>query len=96
MLLPTSNERLGGARFRMRIHPPIEFTPSGDHEARSLALTAAINACGRRLRARTALAMAVDSPPLADAARRDKLRQAPAQALAGAGVRVERDGSSLT
>jgi KDO2-lipid IV(A) lauroyltransferase len=30
VILPTSNERLGGARFRMKIFPPIEFTPSND------------------------------------------------------------------
>ena len=44
VLLPASNERLGGARFRMTVHPPIEFTPSGDHDADVLALTARINA----------------------------------------------------
>lgn len=44
VLLPASNERLGGARFRMTIHPPIAFTPSGDHDADVLALTAKINA----------------------------------------------------
>jgi KDO2-lipid IV(A) lauroyltransferase len=31
-ILPASNERLGGARFRMKIYPPIDFTPSGDHD----------------------------------------------------------------
>ena len=43
-LLPTSNERLKGARFRMRIRAPIEFTPSGDHDADIAALTVKINA----------------------------------------------------
>lgn len=43
-LLPASNERLGGARFRMTVHPPIEFTPSKDHDADILALTTKINA----------------------------------------------------
>jgi KDO2-lipid IV(A) lauroyltransferase len=42
-LLPASNERLGGARFRMTIHPPVEFTPTGDHDADVAALTAKIN-----------------------------------------------------
>ena len=32
IILPTSNERLGGARFRMTVHPPVEFAPSGDHD----------------------------------------------------------------
>jgi KDO2-lipid IV(A) lauroyltransferase len=44
LLLPASNERLRGARFRMTIHPPIAFTPSGDQDKDILALTAAINA----------------------------------------------------
>lgn len=42
-LLFTSNERIKGARFRMRIHAPITVTPSGDHDADVLALTARIN-----------------------------------------------------
>jgi KDO2-lipid IV(A) lauroyltransferase len=44
VLLPTSNERLKGARFRMRVYPPIAFAPTGDHEADIAALTAKINA----------------------------------------------------
>jgi KDO2-lipid IV(A) lauroyltransferase len=43
-LLPTSNERLNGARFHVTIGQPIEFTPTGDHEADVVALTAKINA----------------------------------------------------
>jgi Kdo2-lipid IVA lauroyltransferase/acyltransferase len=43
-LLPASNERLGGARFRMTIHPPIEHIPMGDHDADIQALTTKINA----------------------------------------------------
>lgn len=43
-LLPASNERLGGARFRMTVHPPIQYTPTGDHDADILALTEKINA----------------------------------------------------
>jgi KDO2-lipid IV(A) lauroyltransferase len=42
-LLPASNERLKGARFRMTVHPPIEFSPSNDHEADIEELTAKIN-----------------------------------------------------
>jgi KDO2-lipid IV(A) lauroyltransferase len=44
ILLPASAERLGGARFRVTIHPPIEFTPSGDAGRDVLELTAKINA----------------------------------------------------
>ena len=43
ILLPASNERLGGARFRMTVYQPIEFAPSGDHDRDVLALTAKIN-----------------------------------------------------
>lgn len=52
-LLPTSNERLKGARFRVTIGAPIEYAPSGDHEADVVALTARINAAmEERVRAR--------------------------------------------
>src|SRR5437016_7216857 len=43
VLLPVSNERLGGARFRMTAHPMIEFESSGDHARDVLALTSRIN-----------------------------------------------------
>ena len=43
VLLPTSNERLGGARFRMTVHPSIEFSPSNDHARDVLTLTTRIN-----------------------------------------------------
>ncbi len=42
-LVPISNERLGGAIFRMTAHPAIEFVPSGDHARDVLALTTRIN-----------------------------------------------------
>ncbi|HTQ15674.1 MAG TPA: lysophospholipid acyltransferase family protein [Rhizomicrobium sp.] len=42
VVLPASNERLGGARFRMKVFPPVEFTPSGDHDRDVLGLTAEI------------------------------------------------------
>jgi Kdo2-lipid IVA lauroyltransferase/acyltransferase len=38
-----SNKRLDGARFRVTMHPPIAFTPSGDADADTQALTEAIN-----------------------------------------------------
>lgn len=43
VLVPMSNERLAGARFRMTAHPAIEFMPSGDHARDVLELTARIN-----------------------------------------------------
>lgn len=39
LILPASNERLGGARFRMKVYPPIVFTPTGDHDGDILQLT---------------------------------------------------------
>ena len=42
-LLPASNERLDGSRFRMTIHPPIVFEPTGDEDRDVYALTCAIN-----------------------------------------------------
>jgi KDO2-lipid IV(A) lauroyltransferase len=43
MIVAISNERLGGAHFRMTAHPMIEFVPSGDHARDVLALTTRIN-----------------------------------------------------
>jgi KDO2-lipid IV(A) lauroyltransferase len=39
-----SNRRVGGAHFVVTVHPPLPFTPSGDHDADIRSLTAAINA----------------------------------------------------
>jgi Kdo2-lipid IVA lauroyltransferase/acyltransferase len=39
IVLPASNERLGGARFRMKIYPPIEYAPTGEHDKDIHALT---------------------------------------------------------
>jgi KDO2-lipid IV(A) lauroyltransferase len=43
VLLPASNERLKGSRFRMTVHPPVEFTPTGDSDRDVYLLTCAIN-----------------------------------------------------
>jgi KDO2-lipid IV(A) lauroyltransferase len=43
VVLPVSNERLGGAWFRMTAHPAIDFVPRGDHAQDVLALTTRIN-----------------------------------------------------
>jgi KDO2-lipid IV(A) lauroyltransferase len=42
IVLPASNERLGGARFRMKVYPPIAFTPTGEHDKDIHALTVRI------------------------------------------------------
>jgi KDO2-lipid IV(A) lauroyltransferase len=43
IILPVSNERLGGARFCMTVHPPVEFTPTGDDDRDVHTLTVKIN-----------------------------------------------------
>ena len=43
-ILFVSNKRLGGARFHVTVHPPLEFTPSGDQDRDVRDLTFAINA----------------------------------------------------
>jgi KDO2-lipid IV(A) lauroyltransferase len=94
-LLPTSNERLKGARFRMTIHPSIPFAPTGDHNADVQALTAKINAV---------MEDCVRENPSQwlwihrrwTTARDATKNSAKVQALSGAGVAVEREGSSLT
>jgi len=42
-VLFASNKRLDGARFVVTVHPPLDFTPSGNADADMRALTAAIN-----------------------------------------------------
>ncbi|HVZ92555.1 MAG TPA: lysophospholipid acyltransferase family protein [Rhizomicrobium sp.] len=96
VLLPASNERLGGARFRMTVHPPIEFAPSGDHDADIGALTARINAAMEAcVRDRPSQWLWIHRrwPTPRDATKYSQKTQP--QALAGAGVAVEREGSSL-
>ncbi|MEI9993122.1 MAG: lysophospholipid acyltransferase family protein [Rhizomicrobium sp.] len=43
VLLPASNERLPGSRFRMTVHPPIQYAPTGDQDRDVHALTCLIN-----------------------------------------------------
>ncbi|MGH6827649.1 MAG: lysophospholipid acyltransferase family protein [Rhizomicrobium sp.] len=38
-----SNKRLGGARFRVTMHPPLDYAPTGDLRSDVAAMTAAIN-----------------------------------------------------
>ena len=96
-LLPASATRIGGAYFRMKIYPPIEFKPSGDYQRDVLALPAKIN------QAIEAMVRANPSQWLWIHRRwtgpRDKIKlnnKRNAQPLGGSSVRVERDGSSLS
>jgi KDO2-lipid IV(A) lauroyltransferase len=95
VLLPASNERLGGARFRMTIHPPIEFAPTGDHEADVVALTAKINAAVEQcVRKRPSQWLWIHRRWKTSRDESKHLRRN-AQALSGVGVAVESEGSSL-
>jgi KDO2-lipid IV(A) lauroyltransferase len=95
IILPVSNERLDGARFRMTVHEPITFQPSGDNDRDVLALTALINqrieACVR-YRPSQWLWIHRRWPKEGDRPRKRRGREA--QALGGKGVRVESEGSS--
>ena len=97
LVLPASLERLRGSRFRMTVHPALEFAATGDSERDTLALTIRINEKIEELvRRRPSQWLWIHRrwPKPGDKPRsRSGLD---AQALAGAGVRVERDGSSLT
>ena len=93
ILLPACAERTAGAHFRVRIFPPIAFTPSGDSERDVLALTAKINAnIEAMVRERPSQWLWIHRRwpgPRDNGGQKD-------QARAGSGVRVEREGSSLT
>jgi len=97
IVLPASLERLRGSRFRMTVHPPLEFAATGDSERDTLALTIRINEKIEELvRRRPSQWLWIHRrwPKPGDTPR--TRRGLDAQALGGAGVRVERDGSSLT
>lgn len=42
-IITASVERLNGARFRLTVHPPIDYTPTGDVSADTRALTILVN-----------------------------------------------------
>lgn len=95
VLLPASDERLNGSRFRMTVFPPIEFTPSGDHDRDVLGLTTEINnVMEDMVRRRPSQWLWIHRrwPKAGDVPRSRR----GAQALGGAELGVERDGSSLS
>jgi KDO2-lipid IV(A) lauroyltransferase len=97
ILVPVSNERLRGARFRVTAHHPIVFEPTGDHDHDVLAFTTKMNATIEALvnyRPSQWLWIHRRWPKPGDKPR--TRRAIEAQTLAGAGVRVERDGSSAS
>jgi Kdo2-lipid IVA lauroyltransferase/acyltransferase len=92
VLLPVSAERLKGAHFRVTIHPPIEFVPSGDPDRDVLEITARINAAVEAMvRRRPSQWLWIHRRWTM---KRDLIKMKKLQA--GAGVRAARDGSSLS
>lgn len=92
-----SNERLKGAHFRATIHPPIVIARSGDHDRDVYALTAKLNAVTEEaVRKRPSQWLWIHRrwPKPGDRPYTRRAREV--QDFAGAGVRVEREGSSLT
>jgi KDO2-lipid IV(A) lauroyltransferase len=89
-IVPVWNERVGGARFRMTVFPAIELPNTGDADRDLVQLTARINAfVEERVRAKPEQWLWIHKR-WSDGT---KLRKR-AQALSGAGDRVESDGSS--
>lgn len=95
-LVPISLRRTGGARFHMQYHPPLTFERTGDHDADILVLTTKINAeIERMVREEPSQWLWVHRrwPTEKDRSAIDRRKT---QARRGNGVRVEREGSSLT
>jgi KDO2-lipid IV(A) lauroyltransferase len=96
VLIPVSNERRGGAHFRMMVHPPIEYVPTKDHARDVLALTARINEVIEAIvRSNPSQWLWIHRrwPKPGDVPRSRRGKEA--QAFGGAGAPVERDESSL-
>ncbi len=97
VMLPVTNERMGGARFRMTIHEPLTIEPSGDHDRDVLALTTKLNAALEAvIRKRPSQWLWIHRRWPKDGDKPYTRRALEAQDFGGAGVRVEREGSSLT
>ena len=97
VLLPASGERLDGSRFRITILPPLQFAPSGDQERDVYALTCLINdTVEKMVRANPSQWLWIHRR-WPTSREQDQLRnRGESQPLGGAGVLVERDGSSFT
>lgn len=94
-LVPVHNERLKGAYFRMHIHPPIRFTPTGNSDADVQALTARINeAIEDCVRERPSQWLWIHRRWPREKDVPTGRRAKASQAALGAGVSVDRDGSS--
>ncbi len=97
ILLPTANERLNGSRFRITIQPPLAFTPSGDQDRDIHDLTCLINdTVEKMVRARPSQWLWIHRRWPTSRAQDQLGGKRTVQALGGAGVRVESEGSSFT
>ncbi len=100
VIVPARCERIGGARLRMTVEPPVDYTPGGDHDLDVLALTAKINqTLETMVRKRPSQWLWIHRrwPKPGDVPQSRRGREA--QGLgsgSGTGVAVERDGSSRT
>src|SRR3974390_3022651 len=96
VVLLVTNERTGGAHFRITIHEPIAIEPSGDHDRDVFVLTAKLNAkleeVIRKLPSQW-LWIHRRWPKPGDKPYTRRAREI--QDLTGTGVRVEREGSSF-
>jgi KDO2-lipid IV(A) lauroyltransferase len=96
-ILLATGERNGGARFRVTLRGPITIARSGDHDRDVLALTTELNAAlEAAIRKRPSQWLWIHRrwPKPGDKPFTRRARSA--QDLSGAGVRVEREGSSFT
>lgn len=96
-LLPAQLERTQGAHFRFRLHPPIEFTPSGNHARDTIELTQRItDKIESMVRERPSQWLWIHRRwPTEREQDQFRGKRALQGAAEGAGVRVEREGSSL-
>jgi KDO2-lipid IV(A) lauroyltransferase len=97
ILLPTTNERLSGAHFKVTVHPPILAVASDDHERDVLNLTQQINdVIEAVIRRRPSQWLWIHRrwPKTGDRPRSRRGKRV--QTLGGNGVGVDSDGSSLT
>lgn len=97
-LVPAQLERMKGAHFRFRIHPPIQFERSGDHERDILALTQRLTSKIEEMVRENPAQWLWIHRRWPTEREQDQVRgkRAIQGSDGGAGVRVEREGSSLT
>ena len=96
-LIPAQIERTDGCHFRFRFHPALEFPPSGDYDRDVLDLTAAITSKIESIvRERPSQWLWIHRRWPTDREQDQVQSKRAVQSLGGAGVAVEREGSSLT